>query len=86
MPHKTKWAKVIREYNVHELMTVLQTLPPDMMVEISPITNAWLGASSPLRVYDAQIYNDEGDRALPMDEGAHLVLSAHEVEEEYDDD
>jgi hypothetical protein len=85
MPHKMKTARVIREYTVYELMSVLQALPPDMMVEISPITDAWLGTFHPLRIYDANIYNDEGDRALPMDEGAHLVLSAHEVERDEDD-
>lgn len=64
---------------VFQLRQMLDRLPPDMPVEFSPITDAWLGCTNPVHAKDIEFYDDDGNNALPSQPGAHAVISIFEM-------
>lgn len=62
---------------VKEIRAMLDLLPDNMLVEFSPITSAYLGASHPLRVSDISFYKGM-DFALPSDVGATATIYIQE--------
>lgn len=68
-----------------ELAGILALMPADMPVQFSPITDAWLGASHPMRIRREMpaIYSADGCRvALPTDEGAEMYIHIFEDDTE----
>jgi hypothetical protein len=59
---------------VHDLRAMLATLPADMPVEFSPISDAWLGTAGPMRWYDFHFFDGAGGKAMPTDEDARMVV------------
>lgn len=53
-----------------------------MPVEFKPVTNAWLGASYPLRAKEAAIYNNVGDYCRRADPTAELHIYAYEMNDD----
>jgi hypothetical protein len=43
-----------------ELIALLQTLPPEVPLELQPISMAWLGTSAPIRAGDVQMFTADG--------------------------
>jgi hypothetical protein len=57
-----------------ELMGLIATLPPEMPIEFSPISMAWLGTSGSMRADNIAFYTESGASALPTDPGARAVI------------
>ena len=65
------------------IKAVLQHLPDDMKVEITPITSAFLGCMNPMRLArQPYFYDDKGEIAKPYDPGARMVVYLYEEPED----
>lgn len=53
-----------------ELIAQLQTLPPDVPLEFSPITSAWLGTLRPMRAGEISMYTADGLREATAEDVA----------------
>ncbi len=68
---------------VGEIKALIAGLPDDMPIEFTPITDAWLGTSNPMRWGRLYFYDAEGwEQAKPYAPGAQCHVHLMEDREE----
>ena len=65
-----------------QLAELFGSMPANLPVEFSPITDAWLGTFGPMRIFSPpKIFSGDGRKtAKPGDEGAYMIVYLYEDE------